>query len=124
MRYIGACILYTVVISITIFMTAALLLITLIRMSIGYKDNRSYFMNAGQGYSVFLNSLRGENWHRPICATEWKRQQEGKINVVRLLDMCLGDNHCLLSSASYKIRRERVSEGDNWRGQYAKKRES
>ena len=57
--------------------------------------------------SRVINVLTGGSWYQTFSARnhDWKR--EGKFNLVRLIDLLLGDGHCMMSWIEYYLKQHK-----------------
>ncbi len=69
---------------------------------------KDYLGNIGKSVSCTLNTLRGEPWHKPICATEWQKKRDGQFNFCWFLDI-FEEDHCLETWVNYELRKAKIN---------------
>jgi hypothetical protein len=70
----------------------------------------TYGYNIFFSFVRFINTLRGEPWYRPVCATEYHRKLKGKFNIADLLDRLADDEfHCRDAYRAANIVEKRVA---------------
>ena len=66
----------------------------------------SYFNRIFIALSVLLNVLLGGDNNQTFSARNWHWRRNKKPNIVRLIDLILGEDHCMECWVYWKVRKE------------------
>ena len=70
----------------------------------------SYCLRILISLSMLLNVLTGGRVHQPFSARNWQWKKNKKYNLVFLIDLCYGEDHCMHSWIRWTTRQEIVNE--------------
>jgi len=70
----------------------------------------SYCLRVLISLSMLLNVVTGGRVHQPFSARNWQWKKENKFNLVSLIDMCYGEDHCMYSWIRWNARQEIANE--------------
>ena len=70
----------------------------------------SYCLRVLISLSMLLNVLTGGRVHQPFSARNWQWKKNKKYNLVFLIDLCYGEDHCMHSWIRWTTRQEITNE--------------
>ena len=70
----------------------------------------SYCLRILISLSMLLNVLTGGRVHQPFSARNWQWKKNKKYNLVFLIDLCYGEDHCMHSWIRWTTRQEIANE--------------
>lgn len=68
---------------------------------------KSYLVRVGISLSVLFNVLVGGASNQTFSARNWQRKRDKKFNVAFLIDIAIGQGHCLECWAYWKVREKK-----------------
>ena len=78
------------------------------KVNLKEKDMRSYTQRVALGFTLLLNVILGGELYQSVCALHYDRECKGKMNLVWLFDLLLGQDHCLKSWTSWQDRKRKL----------------
>ena len=70
----------------------------------------SYCMRVLISLSMLVNVVLGGRVHQPFSARNWQWKKNKKYNLVFLIDLCYGEDHCMHSWIRWTTRQEIANE--------------
>jgi hypothetical protein len=70
---------------------------------------RKYFLSIGIAFSILLNAILGGSPYQTFCARNYDAKRMKRLNIVWLLDLFLGKDHCLMDWVTWRLRIESIS---------------
>ena len=70
----------------------------------------SYCLRVLISLSMLLNVLTGGRVHQPFSARNWQWKKNKQYNLVSLIDLCYGEDHCMYSWIRWNARQEIANE--------------
>jgi hypothetical protein len=74
----------------------------MIRAMIGQRTYH-YLRNLAVQISILFNALLGGELHQSFSARNHQRRRDKKLHVCNLIDLLLGEDHCLRSWVHWKV---------------------
>lgn len=63
-----------------------------------------YLKRVGIALSILINVILGGASNQTFSARNWQWKKEGRINLVWLIDLVLGKDHCVVCWTNWRIR--------------------
>ena len=70
----------------------------------------SYCMRVLISLSMLINVVSGGRVHQPFSARNWQWKKNKQYNLVFLIDLCYGEDHCMHSWIRWTTRQEITNE--------------
>ena len=74
------------------------------------RSTGSYCLRVLIALSMLLNVVTGGRVHQPFSARNWQGKKDKKYNLVSLIDLCYGEDHCMYSWIRWNARQEIANE--------------